>query len=129
MTRVRNFEDVRFGEYLIKTWYVASHLLESERDLVPSRARHEAEAKSRYYSPYPQPTDGKPDGTSAKEVKRRRVDSQSSDHPVSGRANSRAVAELFAGLNNTGSSSRRLWVCDVSPYSIPSGPSLTVAML
>jgi hypothetical protein len=22
MTRVRNFEDVRFGEYLIKTWYV-----------------------------------------------------------------------------------------------------------
>jgi hypothetical protein len=22
MTRVRNFEDVRFGEYLIKTWFV-----------------------------------------------------------------------------------------------------------
>ena len=22
MTRMRNFEDVRFGEYLIKTWYV-----------------------------------------------------------------------------------------------------------
>ena len=24
MTRVRAFEDVRFGEYLIKTWYVSS---------------------------------------------------------------------------------------------------------
>jgi hypothetical protein len=34
MTRVRNFEDVRFGEYLIKTWQVPNSLTGSRELLL-----------------------------------------------------------------------------------------------
>jgi hypothetical protein len=44
MTRVRNFEDVRFGEYLIKTWYYSPY---------PNPATHDDRLDDRAASPVP----------------------------------------------------------------------------
>lgn len=86
---MRNFEDVRFGEYLIKTWYVAHW---------PSDAR--------YYSPYPMPAAHE----SVRGKKRK-------DPPgISGRdAHGHQRDVLTHGVGQGGEGARgRLWVCDVS---------------
>ncbi|WVR06677.1 hypothetical protein IAU60_003709 [Kwoniella sp. DSM 27419] len=118
MTRVRNFEDVRFGEYLVKTWY---------------------------YSPYPLPMDDQPTGqihtpasvSNGSSSKRRKLDTANPDpHDVpssharaessrlvspsistadAGRQKSaRTVNEVYAGVGKGREGVRgRLWVCDL----------------
>ncbi|GMK57409.1 hypothetical protein CspeluHIS016_0402430 [Cutaneotrichosporon spelunceum] len=50
VTRVRNFEDVRFGEYLVKTWYYSPYPLpekkEEKKDDKRGRKRKEMEGRS-----------------------------------------------------------------------------------
>ncbi|BEJ17139.1 hypothetical protein CspHIS471_0605400 [Cutaneotrichosporon sp. HIS471] len=50
VTRVRNFEDVRFGEYLVKTWYYSPYPLpekkEDKKDDKRGRKRKEMEGRS-----------------------------------------------------------------------------------
>ncbi|WWC71122.1 uncharacterized protein I206_105075 [Kwoniella pini CBS 10737] len=110
MTRVRNFEDVRFGEYLIKTWY---------------------------YSPYPLPLNDssqshtqnphtpQPESSSSKKRKLTHNSSFTSnkdDPTISGIDQShrpnlkhgRTVNEMYSGVGKGGEGARgRLWACDL----------------
>nr|XP_019045211.1 hypothetical protein I302_05599 [Kwoniella bestiolae CBS 10118]OCF24141.1 hypothetical protein I302_05599 [Kwoniella bestiolae CBS 10118] len=105
MTRVRNFEDVRFGEYLIKTWY---------------------------YSPYPLPLDDSSQHphtplAEPSSSKKRKLDSHipitpKNDPTIPGIENSqrphlkhsRTVNEMYSGVGKGGEGARgRLWVCDL----------------
>ncbi|ORY24592.1 acyl-CoA N-acyltransferase [Naematelia encephala] len=105
MTRVRNFEDVRFGEYLIKTWY---------------------------YSPYPMPMDDLPTTTSTTpkvngdsgSKKRKSLQGSVSTISSNGESNhhteglgrkARSVPEMLAsGVGKGAERARgRLWACDL----------------
>lgn len=100
MTRVRNFEDVRFGEYLIKTWY---------------------------YSPYPKPSPIEDRAASpapiASASKKRKLNGDASVngnglhlHDSNGVKREQSVQELYAlGKSKVADGVKgRLWVCDVS---------------
>lgn len=112
MTRVRNFEDVRFGEYLIKTWYYSPY---------PRLAI----ADERATSPTPHPVVG-----NGHNQKRRKLNG---DHPKThhvaleigssaskaGLKKERSVQDIYAAsMSKAGEGVRgRIWVCDVSPCS------------
>ncbi|KAK1925911.1 acyl-CoA N-acyltransferase [Papiliotrema laurentii] len=91
LTKVRNFEDVRFGEFLIKTWY---------------------------YSPYPMPSEEKSEHAStplsSKKRKTDGVDGSAADKPDKVPSHkSRSHGEVFASVGKGGEGARgRLWVCD-----------------
>lgn len=108
MTRVRNFEDARFGEYLIKTWY---------------------------YSPYPRPTAIDDRAASPQPVsvngpnqaqKKRKLNGDVLESKMlfhSGTSNGsgglkkeRSVQDIYAAsMSKAGEAVRgRIWVCDVS---------------
>ena len=127
-TRVRNFEDVRFGEYLINTWYVAVE------------DNHARANRFRYYSPYPMTAEEAKNGSSntldrpgpsnhllsngsnAKPVLSRSA-SKKGKAPMNGDTNSqdarsraaRTATEVFAlGVGRGGEGARpRLWACDL----------------
>lgn len=102
VTRVRNFEDVRFGEYLIRTWY---------------------------YSPYPMQVDGGPSAQPDVPAKRGRKRKEAPSTPVADDLKSstrstgpRTATDLLAGgVGKDGEGAMgRLWVCDVS-WETPPG--------
>jgi histone acetyltransferase MYST1 len=126
MTRVRNFEDVRFGEYLIKTWYYSPY---------PNPAILDERADERGASPIPR----------SKQVqgnKRRKLDDgvtgtpghisngakrspERNGHAVKDPSGGRhryskngIVHEGVNGHTTTGVEAirGRLWVCDVSAF-------------
>jgi len=121
MTRVRNFEDVRFGEYLIKTWYVGLPPL-----------RHHLRNR-RYYSPYPLPLEETPPmnstplsfsalpiGPITSNSRKRNAMSMDGDAPVPSASKPRGLgkrssSDLFTlGAGQSGEGARgRLWVCDL----------------
>jgi hypothetical protein len=122
MTRVRNFEDVRFGMYLVQTWYVGSDSIH--------HGGIGSGADGRYYSPYPMPVEDKTvahphASTSTPTAKRRKLDNgvvngatpaskTENDKSGSGRT-TRTFQEVFVGVGKGGEGARgRLWVCDVS---------------
>ncbi|WVQ84256.1 hypothetical protein IAT38_006408 [Cryptococcus sp. DSM 104549] len=107
MTRVRNFEDVRFGEYLIKTWY---------------------------YSPYPASTGENASGLHDAASRKRKAQETNGHAPVStivppnqqssaqgdgcypSRSQmTRTVSDMYSGgIGKGGEGARgRLWACDL----------------
>lgn len=87
VTRVRNFEDVRFGEYLVKTWY---------------------------YSPYPMPADA-PAAEVKKGRKRKDPPTDVASGLKSSASHTSLANVLSQGVGQGGEGARgRLWVCDVS---------------
>ncbi|WWC88288.1 uncharacterized protein L201_003196 [Kwoniella dendrophila CBS 6074] len=120
MTRVRNFEDVRFGEYLIKTWYYSPYPLPS------NDTSHTISQKP--HTPHSQPSGKR--SSSASSSKKRKLDFTStpvstnsqSDPMISGIENShkphsrhsRTVNDMYTGVGKGGEGARgRLWVCDL----------------
>lgn len=84
---MRNFEDVRFGEYLVKTWY---------------------------YSPYPMPADAPK--VDLKKKGRKRKDPPSDAGGLRPSASTSSLSNVLShGVGQGGEGARgRLWVCDVS---------------
>ncbi|WVQ65470.1 uncharacterized protein L199_003646 [Kwoniella botswanensis] len=111
MTRVRNFEDVRFGEYLIKTWYYSPYPLPLDD---PSHPQH-----SHAHTPQAE--------SSSSSAKKRKLHANDNptltpDQTMSGLENShrphlkhsRTVNEMYSGVGKGGEGARgRLWVCDL----------------
>ncbi|KAK6907883.1 hypothetical protein I203_101884 [Kwoniella mangroviensis CBS 8507] len=111
MTRVRNFEDVRFGEYLIKTWYYSPYPLPLNDPSHPQHPQtHTPQAES-----------------SSSSAKKRKFDANNNptltpDQTISSIENShrphlkhsRTVNEMYSGVGKGGEGARgRLWVCDL----------------
>ncbi|WRT66750.1 uncharacterized protein IL334_003713 [Kwoniella shivajii] len=125
MTRVRNFEDVRFGEYLIKTWYYSPYPL-------PLNDPSLSHVPSTPHRPEPQ-VSSISSSSSSNPSKKRRLDIGTTKHPdkekekekdptvigivTSHRPNlkhNRTVSEMFSGVGKGGEGARgRLWVCDL----------------
>lgn len=114
MTRVRNFEDVRFGEYLIKTWYYSPY-----PKPVP--------IEDRAVSPLPPSTTGVGLGHTQKKRKlevESHVDTFLSGSRkdalgtkgIGGLKKERSVQDIYAASmgKNADGTRGRLWVCDVS---------------
>jgi histone acetyltransferase MYST1 len=125
MTRVRNFEDVRFGEYLIKTWYYSPY---------PNPAILDERADERASSPLPRvkqvqgnkrrKLEATPDHMS--ELGRRQRSLEKVGHavkdPSGGRHRYSKNGVVHEGVNGHTTQGAdvlrgRLWVCDVSAFS------------
>ncbi|OXG26275.1 hypothetical protein C359_06512 [Cryptococcus neoformans Bt120] len=112
LTRVRNFEDVRFGEYLIKTWYYSPYPLpytESSSSaphetFSSSRKRKLSDSNGQATSMVSQPSAHRPaHGVAAKDALQ---------HPSKSQMG-RTVSDVFSTGLERESSKRRLWVCDL----------------
>ncbi|OCF35056.1 hypothetical protein I316_03096 [Kwoniella heveanensis BCC8398] len=126
MTRVRNFEDVRFGEYLVKTWYYSPYPLP-----IDDSHHSQSHAAHNVSSPISASSRNAKLGDSPSEAKKRKLNparthshSQASQQANDGQvatpgrsrliASSRSVSEMFSGVGKGGEGARgRLWVCDL----------------
>ncbi|KIR25649.1 hypothetical protein I307_05663 [Cryptococcus deuterogattii 99/473] len=97
LTRVRNFEDVRFGEYLIKTWSVNILHLDScrTRELTKRRKTTSNTFQPGVYRPV--------HGSVANDALQQPSKSQMN----------RTVNDMFSTGLDKESTKRRLWVCDL----------------
>ncbi|ADV25646.1 hypothetical protein I305_04898 [Cryptococcus gattii E566] len=112
LTRVRNFEDVRFGEYLIKTWYYSPYPLphaESSSSIshethLSSRKRKLSDSNGQAAYNTVQPAVHRPvHGNVANDALQQPSKSQMN----------RTVNDMFSTGLDKESTKRRLWVCDL----------------
>ncbi|WWC62978.1 uncharacterized protein I303_105576 [Kwoniella dejecticola CBS 10117] len=118
MTRVRNFEDVRFGEYLIKTWYYSpyplplSHLphSHSQTQLHGQSTPNTPQADSSASSSKRRKLHHTPSMTTKEDLTVIGID-QSHRPPLK---HERTVTEMYSGVGKGGEGARgRLWACDL----------------
>ncbi|WVQ96586.1 hypothetical protein IAU59_003691 [Kwoniella sp. CBS 9459] len=125
MTRVRNFEDVRFGEYLVKTWYYSPYPLpvdDPHHNASPtvnnlstplstsSRIMKRADSPSTSKKRKLNPTTSTPHQSTSQHADGQ-AETPSRLRPI---ASSRSVSEMFSGVGKGGEGARgRLWVCDL----------------
>lgn len=127
ITRVRNFEDVRFGEYLVKTWYYSPYPLSME-DPSSGAVPPVAPAPNGAFR-------GTANGDADPPSKKRKLEMLSfvpnghvvaaggsqSERDKEKKAGPRTISEMFAMSARPGSEGARgrLWVCDVSDLPSP----------
>ncbi|TYJ51504.1 hypothetical protein B9479_007922 [Cryptococcus floricola] len=118
LTRLRNYEEVRFGEYLINTWYYSPYPI------------NQTEAPPVHHNPSEAPSSRKrkiseTNGTSEHQASSSRLPAQS--HSTAGPSKSqeglahpdrsqmsRLASDMFAaGAEKGEGGKRRLWVCDL----------------
>ncbi|ORX37057.1 acyl-CoA N-acyltransferase [Kockovaella imperatae] len=125
-TRVRNFEDVRFGEYLINTWYYSPYPLSpddpnrshphlhGEGSGSSSGTRHVDHDHGRAALPKSSSSTKKGKAPMANGATTNGGGDQGQPHELKGRA-ARTATEIFGfGVGRGGEGARpRLWVCDL----------------
>ncbi|WVQ73501.1 hypothetical protein IAR50_003073 [Cryptococcus sp. DSM 104548] len=121
LTRLRNFEDVRFGEYLIKTWYYSPYPINQAETHPLQNTASEATSNSRKRK-----ISGT-NGTSEHQTSSSKQPAHVEPHPPAGPSKSqdglahpsrsqmsKMASDLFAvGAEKGEGGKRRLWVCDL----------------
>jgi histone acetyltransferase MYST1 len=127
MTRVRNFEDVRVGEYLIKTWYYSPYPL-AHADKENDKERHRAESPS-LVNGKKRKLDHHHEDTGEERSIHAKVEAGMAMSKVVGGGNVRNLKDAQKSAGVVLGAARpepgkkgRLWVCDVSTSLCPPLP-------
>lgn len=121
MTRVRNYEDARFGEYLIKTWYYSPYpkpIPIEERSTSPT-PKMAASTTTQSQNQRKRKLNEHDEGSGALLLSPAITNGIHVQNGKGGLKKERSVQNMFAASVGKSAEMKRgrLWVCDVSIYS------------